>query len=140
MAHKVVMNGTTYAVKGGRTLIGGTGYAVKGGRTLVGGTTYGVTFITEYTIRVVLDGGREGDASAQISVNGISMGSIYVDFDHRTTEKILRVAPESIVTVESDAYLESYSIYSFGNVSSGTHTFTGIVMANGSINFNVVWS
>lgn len=46
MAHKTLIGGTAYEIKGGRTLIGGTGYDVKSGRTLVGGTGYDVKFFT----------------------------------------------------------------------------------------------
>ena len=44
MAHKTLVGGTAYEVKGGKTLINGTAYEVKGGKTLVGGTAYGVGF------------------------------------------------------------------------------------------------
>ena len=45
MAHKTLVNGTAYEIKGGRTLVNGTGYAIKGGRTLVGGTGYDISFV-----------------------------------------------------------------------------------------------
>lgn len=44
MAHKTLINGTAYAVKGGRELIGGTGYDCKAGKTLIGGTAFTVPF------------------------------------------------------------------------------------------------
>lgn len=44
MAHKTLVNGTAYEVKGGRTLVDGTGYSIKGGRTLVEGTGYDISF------------------------------------------------------------------------------------------------
>ena len=43
MAQKVLIGGTEYAIKKGRTLVGGTGYDIKKGRTLVNGTGYDVT-------------------------------------------------------------------------------------------------
>lgn len=46
MAHKTLIGGTAYDVKGGRTLLGGTGYNIKGGRTLLGGTGYNISFGT----------------------------------------------------------------------------------------------
>lgn len=45
MAHRTLISGTGYGIKGGRTLIGGTGYGITKGRTLVGGTGYNVSFI-----------------------------------------------------------------------------------------------
>lgn len=49
MAHKTLINGTAYDIKGGKTLIDGTAYSVNGGKTLVNGTAYEVGFIKEYT-------------------------------------------------------------------------------------------
>lgn len=53
MAHKTLIGGTAYEIKGGRTLIGGTGYDVKSGRTLVGGTGYDVSFARSLTLTYV---------------------------------------------------------------------------------------
>ena len=44
MAHKTLISGTAYDVKGGRELIGGTGYDCKAGKTLIGGTAFTVPF------------------------------------------------------------------------------------------------
>ena len=44
MAHKTLINGTAYTVKGGRDLIAGTGYAKKQGKTLIDGTEYAISF------------------------------------------------------------------------------------------------
>lgn len=42
--HKCMINGTVYAISGGRTLVGGTGYDIAKGRTLAGGTGYDIAF------------------------------------------------------------------------------------------------
>ncbi len=44
MAHKTLIGGTAYDVKGGRDLIGGTGYAKKNGKALINGTAYDIPF------------------------------------------------------------------------------------------------
>ena len=44
MAHKTLINGTAYTVKGGRDLIAGTGYAKKQGKTLIDGTEHAISF------------------------------------------------------------------------------------------------
>ena len=44
MAHKTLVNGTVYEVKGGKCLVNGTSYDIKKGRTLIGGTGYDITF------------------------------------------------------------------------------------------------
>lgn len=43
-AHKTLVNGTAYEVKGGKCLVNGTAYSIKKGRTLIGGTGYDITF------------------------------------------------------------------------------------------------
>ena len=44
MAHKTLVNGTVYEVKGGKCLVNGTSYDIKKGRTLINGTGYDITF------------------------------------------------------------------------------------------------
>lgn len=44
MAHKTIVNGTAYEVKGGKCLVNGTVYDIKKGRTLIGGTGYDIMF------------------------------------------------------------------------------------------------
>ena len=46
MAHKTLVNGTSYEISGGKTLVNGTAYSISGGKTLVGGTSYGIGFGT----------------------------------------------------------------------------------------------
>lgn len=43
-AHKTLINGTAYEVKGGKCMVGGTVYNILKGRTLIGGTGYDITF------------------------------------------------------------------------------------------------
>ena len=44
MAHKALVGGTAYEIKGGRCLVNGTGYGIQKGRTLVDGTGYDIKF------------------------------------------------------------------------------------------------
>ena len=46
MAHKTLINGTSYEISGGRTLVNGTGYSIDKGKTLVSGTAYEVGFVS----------------------------------------------------------------------------------------------
>lgn len=50
MAHKTLVGGTAYEIKGGKTLIGGTAYSIKNGKTLVDGTVYGISFAEMATV------------------------------------------------------------------------------------------
>lgn len=42
MAHKTLIDGTAYEIKGGRDLIGGTGYSKKNGKVPIDGTVYDI--------------------------------------------------------------------------------------------------
>lgn len=44
MAHKTLVGGTAYEIKGGKTLVNGTAYEISNGKTLVGGTKYDISF------------------------------------------------------------------------------------------------
>lgn len=48
--HKTIVNGTVYAVKGGKCLVNGTSYDIKKGRTLINGTGYDITFKPSYDL------------------------------------------------------------------------------------------
>lgn len=47
-AHKTLINGTAYTVKGGKCLVNGTVYNILKGRTLINGTGYDITFAPSY--------------------------------------------------------------------------------------------
>lgn len=47
-AHKTLVGGTAYTVKGGKCMVGGTVYNILKGKTLIGGTGYDITFAPSY--------------------------------------------------------------------------------------------
>lgn len=70
MAHKTLIDGTAYAVKGGRDLIAGTGYAKKQGKTLIAGTARDIVLKkTEYVTVTIVNGGS-GSNTNQVKYNG----------------------------------------------------------------------
>lgn len=64
MAHKTLVGGTVYEIKGGKTLINGTAYSIKNGKTLVGGTAYEVGFVS---VKEILDSWATIAAGTNIS-------------------------------------------------------------------------
>lgn len=48
-AHKTLINGTAYTVKGGKCMVNGTVYNILKGRTLIDGTGWDITFQNGYT-------------------------------------------------------------------------------------------
>lgn len=70
MAHKTLIDGTAYAVKGGRDLIAGTGYAKKQGKTLIAGTARDIVLKkTKYATVTIVKGGS-GSNTNKVKYNG----------------------------------------------------------------------
>ena len=89
MAHKTLINGTSYDIKSGRTLIGGTGYDIKKGRTLIDGTGYDITFATP--------------------ISELPVGSsVYANVDGERTEFIIVHQGKPDITQNDQHYLELY--------------------------------
>ena len=74
MAHKTLIDGTAYKIKGGRDLIGGTGYSEKKGRVLVNGTGYDIPFFSGIPIGTLPVG-----SVVKIGVNGKSYDFLVVN-------------------------------------------------------------
>lgn len=74
MAHKTLIGGTAYEIKGGRDLIGGTGYEKKQGKTLVNGTARAISFAPEEYILTII-GGNTGTTGAYVTYAGTKYGS-----------------------------------------------------------------
>ena len=108
MAHKTLVNGTAYEVKGGKCLVNGTSYDIKKGRTLINGTGEDIVFSsvpildeTDWTtIREVSDAGQGanywsiGDRKAETlngTVGSLALNGTYyafiVDFDHNKSKE-----------------------------------------------------
>lgn len=138
MAHKVLVGGTAYAVKGGRTLVGGTGYAVKGGKTLVGGTGYTIEFsgVALATVTLWIDNpDYVAGGNGYIYVNDVLKGTAYVD----------EGTAEGTCSVQVKPYIDRVSIHidrplwfstipdSFVAETQGNRVITGYVTGNCSI-------
>ena len=71
MAHKTLVNGTAYEVKGGKCLVNGTSYSIKKGRTLINGTGEDIVFSS---VSPILD---ENDWTTIREVSDAGQGSNY---------------------------------------------------------------
>ena len=50
-AHNTLLDGTAYAITGGKTMVGGTVYGVSSGKTMVDGTVYDISFGKPVTLQ-----------------------------------------------------------------------------------------
>ena len=71
MAHKTLVNGTAYEVKGGKCLVNGTSYDIKKGRTLINGTGEDIVFSS---VSPILD---ENDWTTIREVSDTGQGANY---------------------------------------------------------------
>ena len=108
MAHKTLISGTAYEVKGGKCLVNGTSYDIKKGRTLINGTGEDIVFSSvspildenEWTtIREVSDAGqgsnywRIGDRKAvtlngtvgKLSLSNVTTYAFIIGFNHNAS-------------------------------------------------------
>lgn len=108
MAHKTLVNGTAYEVKGGKCLVNGTSYDIKKGRTLINGTGEDIVFssgspildeIDWATIREVSDAGQGanywsiGDRKAvtlngtigKLSLSNVTTYAFIIGFNHNSS-------------------------------------------------------
>ena len=109
MAHKTLISGTAYAVKGGRDLIAGTGYAKKPGKTRIDGTAYKIGFGRSCIIEITA---ASGNGSATVTINGITY--------------------RAAATLEVESGTEIECLAAGGINSFGKITVSGNVVAQGS--------
>ena len=92
MAHKTLVNGTAYEVKGGKCLVNGTSYDIKKGRTLIGGTGYDITFAPPFLkkgdlITMNLDGTSRLYRVLSVNGNVCKVLGMWDDFTSKYNEK-----------------------------------------------------
>ena len=93
MAHKILIGGTAYEVKGGKCLVNGTAYSIKKGRTLIGGTGYDITFgpppmpVKGDLITMNLDGTSRLYRVLSVNGNVCKVLGMWDDFTSKYNEK-----------------------------------------------------
>lgn len=79
MAHKTIIGGTAYKIKGGRDLIDGTGYDKKQGKALVDGTARAISFApTEYILTISGGSTESHGAYAQYGGTKYASGTLHI--------------------------------------------------------------
>lgn len=147
MAHRTLINGTGYNVKGGRTLINGTGYSIKKGRTLINGTGYDVSFgpylITPDTISQYF---IVANSSYYFAGSGSTFTSNNTNVNSSTAKTTLIAKYDMTISfdysVASEANYDELTITAAGTsvctdlsgVNSGS--YTGTIKMNQSITFS----
>lgn len=113
MAHKTMVDGTAYEIKGGRTLVDGTAYDVKRGKTLVDGTAYEIGFGCTVTISVKCDWKNK----AYVVIGGTK-------YDASDSG-----AYTETISVQSGTTMECYVISEYDAPNAGQVLLNGVVVA-----------
>ena len=123
MAHKTLIDGTSYSIKTGKTLIDGTVFSINGGKTLIYGTAYGVSF---------------GGGVATVTITG-SNNYAHVVIDGVTynfaTELVVPVGTVITCVTKNSNYGGSIE-YNFESVATGNGAqYEFVVTSNTTIKF-----
>lgn len=114
MAHKTLINGTAYAVKGGRDLIAGTGYAKKQGKTLIDGTGYDIPFSSGIPIGTLPVG-----SVVKIGVNGKLYDFLVVNHGIPSNSSLYDSSCDGTWLLMKDIYTKMLYNRSYTNYADG---------------------
>lgn len=86
MAHKCMIDGTSYNITGGKACIDGTSRKITGGKTLINGTAYNINFESKPTVRDLFASAvesnsahRNSSSSTTVKLTG-TKGKYYLGF------------------------------------------------------------
>lgn len=121
MAHKTLINGTAYALTGGKTLVGGTVYSIKNGKTLINGAAFELPF--SHDIRLTVTGSYHS-SNCYYLLDGVKQTSGTSTYNHDTV-----LLPSQELSLHMRAALSS---------SKCTVTLNGVqVAANRTVDYTV---
>lgn len=144
MAGIVTRNGTTYNIKGGKTLINGAVYSIKNGNTLVNGTVRSISFTNSgasFTMSVSVTYVLMRGIIATIYINNVQKNQLiseYYEEDKNNTNITIPVnAGDSVkivlaskITSASLVQMASTTVSRLEGVSLNNKIITGIVPNN----------
>lgn len=115
--HKILVNGTAFAVTAGTELINGTICKTGGGRTLINGTAFEVRFAELVTINISKDSST-GDSSAYIIHNGVqySSGEIEVEVGDTIICSIPSHRGKGSLIIDNKTIINGASVVSYSYV------------------------
>lgn len=127
--HNALIDGTAYAITGGKAMVGGTVYDIAGGKALVGGTVYEIAFAPS-TIAVNITGSGRSTSTVccSVTINGIEY----------TSATNIEVEAGTEITCYARGYRSSGRSYIYLNdemvdFASGTSAITYTYTANSNV-------
>lgn len=140
MAHKVLIDGTAYGVKGGKTRVNGTTYAIKKGRTRINGTGYDIEFAQLITIQI--DVVSNYYSTAVVSVNGSFVKEMVYDEGIGEKTDYVTVKAGDEINILFDYIGGSFVTFDGCTGISNFHfindnEFSGTIESNGKVFFTI---
>lgn len=119
MAHKTLIGGTAYTIKGGKDLIDGTSYAKKQGKALVAGTAQTIAFSKKIKVTIT---GTGNTSLAYVTYKGtkyVSATTLEADMGETITLSASSMQGTAKVTVEGESYKSpnEYTLYADVNIA-----------------------
>lgn len=128
-AHKTLMGGTAYTVKGGKCLVNGTVYNILKGRTLIDGTGYDINFEPDVSLTWYFNQTLPQSAfnNGNVWTAGFVSGDehyagISAKFERNSADYCVMYWKDTSGTVKTKAY--GLKEYSWVNWTGGTRTIT----------------
>lgn len=118
--HHTLINGTSYAIKGGTDLIAGTSYQIGGGRTLVNGTAYEIGFGPK-SITITITG---TSSYAIVEYNGNRPSDGVYEVEAGTQVKVIAASNYYNAKSKTQIYLNGSLIVQGTSDNNATYTFT----------------
>ena len=136
MAHKTLIGGTSYTIKGGKDLINGTSYAKKQGKTLVAGTAQTIAFSKKIKVTIT---GNGNDSLAYVTYKGtkyIRATTLEADVGETITLSANSMHGTAKVTVEGESYKSPHEYTLHADVKIALSVKT-LPMAIGVVNLTL---
>lgn len=157
MAHKTIIDGTSYDISSGKCNINGVKYNINKGKTLINGTGYDINFLGPTKVTVKGDGSSQDmtpEIYAQIIINNtlninsarieefdsgenVEIELIVSEMGYPTGQAYIEINGEEVARTSSDNTAVSYKINATGknieitlSVHSGIFSASGVITAN----------
>lgn len=138
--HNTLIDGTAYAIGGGKVLVGGTAFSIDAGKTMVGGTVYDLNFHpNEIIINITGSGGSGSMTYCYVQIEGtnyknattltIPYGTSITAVSKGTTSKTVTFNGESVAsTYTFTPDTETVNIKLYYKKASSTNIQTDITI------------
>ena len=114
MAHKTIVDGTEYAITGGKCMVDGTVYEIKNGKTLIDGTGYSIEF-SSGNAKVTFDFRREYETNTEDSHKFSRITLDGITYYNDSEDTVQEVPKGTQMLVELRVCVDDHYVYLYLN-------------------------